>query len=245
MKKIVASFAVLAVCAALLCGCFALPAATKTIQPAATASLLAVKPGTLSDGFSYEEAMKAFEEIAFSAEYGGDRGAIVKWQEPIRLKVSGKYTQADSATLAQAIKSINLVNGFPGISIVEGNGNGEMSFVTLASMADAVPGYVSGNWGFFMTWRGGSGFTEIKIAIATDVTDQMIRNHLIYEELYQSLGLMQDSNSHPDSIFYGPWTTVQQPSRLDWVLLRMLYLPKLQSGMGADEARLIIKEAWD
>lgn len=183
-----------------------------------------------------QEALEYFREIAFGSEYGVADSRVRKWARPIMAAIHGEPTNEDMVTLQMVMDSLNTVPGFPGISLVSEKANMDIHFVPLAGMDRAVPGYVEGNWGFFTVRFGKDGIVEATVAIAIDVTDQQARNHLLFEEVVQSTGLMKDSDRYDDSIFYGRWTTVQQPTALDWELVRMLYLPELTLGMGMEDA---------
>jgi hypothetical protein len=182
-----------------------------------------------------------FRQIAFGSEYGDAGACIRKWSVPLQLTVSGEPTAEDRATLERAMAGLNAIHGFPGARIVPSGGNVSIHFVSLKQMPQVIPSYIAGNWGFFSTFLEGGSIHRAQIAIATDVTTQQARNHLIYEELLQSTGLMLDADDYPKSIYYGQWTTVQQPMSLDWELLRLLYLPGVKSGMAPDEAMVIAR----
>lgn len=85
---------------------------------------------------------------------------------------------------------------------------------------------------------------EAQIGIAADVTDQRSRDHLIQEEFFGALGLLNDHDLYSDSIVYQPWTTVQQPSEVDWLMLNMVYSPLLSPGMEKNEIHRILNNAW-
>jgi len=244
MKRIVPALLL----AALLAGCRGAsppPAASQTVTaartdpaatalPAVTASPAAATPGLPGN----RELLEAFREIAFTSEYpsGAQRGEIRKWTAPIRLNVHGSPTAEDRMALQRAMDGLNALEGFPGVALVGGGANADIWFVKLEDMDDAVPGYVEGNWGFFTVNDDEGSITGATIAIATDVTDQAARTHLIHEELLQSTGLMQDEYEHPESIFYGEWTTTPEPAPMDWELLRMLYLPDILPDMSEKDA---------
>ncbi len=190
------------------------------------------------------EALDYFAEIAFGSEYGIADKRIRKWTVPIRATVHGDPTDEDMATIHCVLGGLNAVEGFPGITLVENGQNTDISFVPVDDMDGTVPGYVEGNWGFFTVRYGAGGIRQANIAIASDVTDQQARNHLLFEEILQAAGLMCDSDRYPDSVFYGQWTTVQQPSALDWELIRMLYLPGIKSGMGVEEAMGVLEQCY-
>lgn len=152
--------------------------------------------------------LSAFYEIAFTSEYGAKDSTVKKWTKRMNVAVHGSQTDDDGAALDSAMAGLNGVSGFPGIGIASEDVNVNIWFVKLAQMPDVLPEFVSGNWGYFSTRFDNSGISEATIAIATDVTKQDERNHLIFEEVLQSTGLMQDLYDYPDSIFYGNWTTV-------------------------------------
>jgi hypothetical protein len=118
-----------------------------------------------------------------------------------------------------------------------------MYFIPLDEMDDVIPVYEPDNWGyFFLGWDWDYIAREAYIGIATDVTTQKYRNHLILEEVTQALGLMNDSPKYADSIFQIEWTETQSLSDIDTALIRMLYCDELKPGMGMDEVRQILSE---
>jgi hypothetical protein len=192
-----------------------------------------------------KQILAALGEIAFTSEYGATDRQIRKWAARMNVAVHGSPTEEDRATLQKAMDGLNAIPGFPGIGIAEKDVNVDIWFVKLAEMPGVLPDYEKGNWGYFTTHISAGVITDATIAIASDVTRQNERNHLIFEEVLQSTGLMQDLYDYPDSIFYGGWTTVQQPLPMDWEMLRMLYLPALSPGMGEAEAMAVLKARFD
>lgn len=229
--------------------------ASPSLRPTATRTVLRTVPHALTrppltavpELPGRQEMLSAFREIAFTSEYrtGADSpGEIRKWTGPLRLAVHGSPAAEDMAALQRAMDGLNALAGFPGISLAEENGNAVMWFVKLKDMADAVPGYVEGNWGFFTVSYNEGRMSQAAIAIATDVTDQAARTHLIYEELLQSTGLMQDQYTYPESIFYGQWTTTPEPTPMDWELLRMLYMKDIMPGMSEKDAMAALEASY-
>ena len=80
-----------------------------------------------------------------------------------------------------------------------------------------------------------------EIVIATDVNTTDSKNHLLREELMGVFGLTNDQSVYSDSILYSEWTTTQELSDVDWLMLNMLYAPELTTGMSAGEARAILE----
>jgi hypothetical protein len=190
-------------------------------------------------------ALDAFAEIAFTSEYGGASDWIRKWTVPMKVAVHGDPTDEDRSALKRAMDGLNAVAGFPGAAIAESGGNVDIWFIPLDEMGAHFPKYVQGNWGFFYTKSDDTGIAQATIAVAEDVTGQAARNHLIFEEFLQSAGLMQDNYDRPDSIFYGLWTTVQQPSSLDWELLGILYGKGIRHGMPRAAAMEYLEDHYD
>ena len=186
--------------------------------------------------------MDYFLNITFNVEYGdGNTLDLRRWEQPIRIRVYGSPTQEDLATLDRHIDDLNQIENMPFLQRVTEEENIEFYFVALNDISKYIDGYIEGNWGFFWSWwNGAQQMTKVQIAIASDVTNQLQRNHLILEELTQSLGMMQDSNQYPDSIFYADWTEVQQLSPLDWAIVRLTYDPDLEAGMTAAQTEAIL-----
>lgn len=171
--------------------------------------------------------MFCFSVCVILAEYGADSSfGLRRWESPVRLRVYGSPTDEDLHTLDRHIDALNEVDGMPAITRVASNENVELYFVPLNRIKDYISEYVEGNWGFFWCWwNPDQQLTRAQVAVATDVTDQQQRNHLILEEFTQVLGMMQDSYRYEDSIFYGKWTEIQALSALDWEIVRMTYSP--------------------
>jgi hypothetical protein len=242
LKKFFAFVSVLLAMAFSAAGCmpFRSMAANSTRPAAATSAAAARTPKptpTPKPAPTKNDILDAFKTIAFASEYGSSGAKIRKWTKEMKVEVHGDPTGEDLDALEKAMDGLNGVDGFPGIGTVKSGGNVDIWFVPLDQMSYVIPEYVEGNWGFFYTHFGsGGGITSASIAIATDVTEQDARNHLIQEELIQSTGLMQDNYDRPDSIFYGKWTTVQQPTALDWELVRILYMKGIKPGMPSVDA---------
>lgn len=208
---------------------------------------------TFSASTAYEARMKAldmFDVSVLTMEYpdaGAQQGHLIRWTKSIRIYVSGNPTQADRRFLDNFLMQLALrVPDMPNITITtrESEANMHVYYVPLSKMGDVVPGYREGNWGMFhfqyVNWQ----MSEAWVGIATDVTDQRARNHLIQEEIVGALGLTNDHYLYSDSIVYQPWTTVQELSEIDWIVLNMVYSPLVSPGMEAQELHRIFLNAW-
>lgn len=181
-------------------------------------------------GARLSEALNYFNEIAANSEFKGVK-PITKWKKDIRIKLHGDYNDADLAVLNDLIDYCSAIEGMPGISLVDAEANVDIYFVPSKSMKDYIRDYVDGNLGFFeVYWNGAYEIYSGTIAISTDRTGPLDRQHLLWEELVQSLGLLNDSYTYQDSIFQQDYSVVQHPSALDFAILRMLYAPAVVAG---------------
>ncbi len=197
------------------------------------------------------KALAAFDVCALSMEYpgaGARQGHLIRWGRSIRVYIDGNPTARDRETIDTMLLNLALrVPNLPNVTLTNNRNDADIvfCFVPLNRMKDYVPGYVKGNWGYFNYYYSGDWtMLEATIGIASDVTTQADRNHLIQEEFFGCLGLLNDHYLYSDSIVYQPWTTVQQPSEVDWLMLNMVYSPLLSPGMDKTQIHRIFNQAW-
>ena len=202
--------------------------------------------------FSYgniEEArLKALDCLmycGFSVEYTSDPSGdtshnLIRWTDTIRIYVGGYPTDEDQRQLDLFIAELAThCPNMPNVRRVPDpeSANIVISYVPLAEMGSYVEGYVPDNWGFAYWWYDGNySLYKSQIAIASDVNTTESKNHLLREELVGAFGLTNDHYTYSDSIVYQEWTTTQQLSDVDWLMLNMLYDPDLRPGMSSSEA---------
>ena len=183
-----------------------------------------------------QEEVEYFLEIALGSEYSGTH-LLAKWSGEIRISVSGDPTEEDLTALDNVIDDINeLTGGQITLQVVSESPDITTRFIPLSEMPQYEAGYVPGNWGWFSTWWYSTyELYSANILISTDMPTQPERNHLIREELTQSLGLFNDSWAYPDSIFYQDWTVTQGFSYIDRKVIEMLYSEEIQLGMNREQ----------
>jgi hypothetical protein len=86
--------------------------------------------------------------------------------------------------------------------------------------------FLKSNWG--AAWitphsYNGNEIGSVDIFINTNVANELLRRHLLREELTQSLGFPNDSYEYEDSIFYGSYSDVLEFSDLDKQIIRRHY----------------------
>lgn len=178
-----------------------------------------------------------FLEIALGSEYGSG-GHIRKWTDPVVVTVEGVPTDRDRQTLAQVIRELRQLTGHP---ISEGaNGNITIHFAPESQFAQIEPNYRPQNMGFFWLWWQNFTINRAVILIASEGVTQTERSHLIREELTQSLGLAQDSDRYPGSIFYGRWTETTEYSPHDKGIIQTLYRDDIRPGMNRQQVEAVL-----
>ncbi|MFC1550599.1 DUF2927 domain-containing protein [Candidatus Neomarinimicrobiota bacterium] len=184
-----------------------------------------------------QDELDYFNEVALGAEYGEVESRILKWNNTIRIRVVGEFTEADWLAVETVIADLNRLIQKPQLQLVDNNQNVSMYFAPEKEFAMLEPNYVPTNYGFFWTnWYDDNyELYSTTILIASDHINQEERSHLIREELTQSLGLMNDSNQYINSMFYQGWSTTSEFSQLDKKIIRALYQPHIKSGMTHSE----------
>jgi len=213
-------------------------AAVTTVAPTTTTAAST----TTSGHRDYPQAaLDYFVEVAFGPEFGSGVREIRKWTQDVKIAVHGDPNPEDLAALEDVIADLNEIIGTIEIEIVETGQNVDLHFAPEAQFAAIEPNYVPVNMGFFWVWwDGGGSFNSSRILVSTTDLSQAERNHIIREELTQSMGLMNDSFSYEDSMFYQEWTETPAYSDLDELLIAMLYLPQITPGMKPEEALALL-----
>ncbi|NJL22344.1 MAG: DUF2927 domain-containing protein [Leptolyngbyaceae cyanobacterium SM1_3_5] len=187
------------------------------------------------------EQINYFLEVALGAEFGSSDAVIRKWNAPIRIRVAGRPTAEDLRSLQTIVRDLNgLVQGIS-LAIDNTNPNVEMVFAPESEFRRYEPNYQSTNMGFGWIWWNQNTLNRARILISTTGVTQQERSHLIREELTQSLGLMQDSDRYPDSMFYQGWTDPTQFSAIDRTIIAMLYRPEIQVGMTRSQVVQVLR----
>lgn len=211
----------------------------------ATALMVAVLaggclPAGRAEAATQSELQTAFYSSAFSLEYGDSSADIMRrWEGDLVFWAGGAHTQEDERGLILFLQQLyERVPGLPPVywTPERDRANITVMYAPLSDLSHHSSAYVEGNWGFVTYyWNEAQEINYLEIVIASDVTGQEDRNHLLMEEIVNGLGLTNDIDTHADSIIYQPWTTVQRLSEFDWQLLNTLYDARLQAGMSWDE----------
>jgi hypothetical protein len=194
-----------------------------------------------SGAFSAQETAY-FEEISLGTEYHGGSDRIVKWGQPMVIRIQGTPVADDLATLDRVIDEINRILGFEKVRIGAADGNLDLWFAPRAEFPRLEPKYVDGNAGFVsVAWDSRGRISRGRVLISSTGLTQRQRDHLIREEVTQALGLLRDSWRYPESIFYQGWSERGEYAEIDRVLIRMLYRDEIQAGMSRPAVRAVLR----
>jgi len=198
-------------------------------------------------GVSVEDVILYFNEVAFGAEVinSGDPYRLQKWNDPIYYFIKGDYTEEDSATLLKFNNWLNNIEGFPGIyetkDVTKTNLN--IYFCDQETMLAIMGNEFYGMDGTVNFWYTNDIIETAVICYRTDL-EQYVRNSVIIEEIYNGLGLIQDTSLRKDSIIYSEFSTPQELTKIDELLLKLLYAKELKNGMNANECEEVIRQLY-
>jgi len=185
-----------------------------------------------------------FNEVCLDAEIsdGGDPSKVQKWVMPLLCSLHGDYTEADKAVIEDFMSQLNTIPGFPGIGWVDEKTSPNMRiwFGTQDEMISLMGEHTAGFDGTVTFWYDQDEIYSCDVFVRTEL-DQMLRNSIILEEIYNGLGPIQDTSLRPDSIIYEDFSQPQALTETDLLILQLLYDPQIQCGMDSSDCEKIIR----
>ena len=198
-------------------------------------------------GVSVEDVILWFNEVVLDSEfsYGGNSSLVQKWTGSIRYSIEGEATEEDLRVLENFTSWLNGVKGFPGIRRA---GEGESANMLIRfGDAQMIVDFLGSDYtnvdGGVRYWYSSNAIYEAKVAYKTDIS-QNTRNSVILEEIYNGLGLVQDTSLRSDSIIWQGYSTPQSLTQVDKLLLKLLYHPDIKCGMNAQECEAVIRSLY-
>ncbi|MEP2715967.1 DUF2927 domain-containing protein [Pseudophaeobacter sp.] len=239
-------------------------------QDLLTRGLLRTDGGGPETPYDADDLAANFEEIAFYNEYAGRGGSgltggLSRWSGPVKLvanfgpSVPASQRQRDQGVLESYGARLARVTGHS-ISTAPKRGNFHVIFAGADDKAyvaekvrDLLPNLSDSDLHLFVNpprthycfvlagGPQGAPFDYIRgVALIRAEHPDLVRDSCIHEEVAQGLGLLNDSPRARPSIFNDDDEFAFLTSH-DEQLLKMLYDPRLRTGMSADEARPIIR----
>ena len=237
----------LALAMLLLCGCTAVPHQPRETMPPPESTVPTTLPTTLPTtepkevhtplyipGFSTEDVILYFREVCLDAEIinSGNPEVLQKWDEPILYCICGSPTQEDTDTVEGFVQWLNTLEGFPGMKEThqETDANYRIHFCSHEEMIQLMgSAFVDTDGAVTFRYLDDRIYDAI-VCIRTDL-NQYLRNSVILEEIYNSLGPIQDTLLRSDSIIYADYSEPQQLTAMDELILKLLYHPDMKCGL--------------
>lgn len=238
-----------------LCGCgnptpapTEIPTETPTAASTEIPTVAPTEPPSLViPGLTADDVVRYFSEVCLDAEiiHSGDPSVLQKWAMPISYAIYGDPTGEDWDTLTGFVTWLNGVEGFPSIAPAENadTANLRIHFCDKQRMLDLMGDQFYGMDGAVTFWYEEDAIYDAIICIRTDL-EQNLRNSVILEELYNSLGPIQDTALRPDSIIYADYSEPQALTAVDELILQLLYHPHITCGMDASQCEAVIRELY-
>lgn len=203
------------------------------------------------EGIDVEDVIRYFNEVALDTEYStgeGNASLIQKWGEKMTYRFLGDPTEEDKAVLLELFGKLNQISGFPGIVEAE-VGKVPSLQIYFQDRVDFMA-----NFGDFIGYEEADGAAQYWYYTATNViytgrigyrTDinQELRNSVLLEEVVNLLGF-NDTVVREDSIVYQYSSEAQELSKMDWLLLKLMYHPDMKPGMNQAACETVIRNLY-
>ena len=225
------------------------PTVVPTLTPTPTPTEVPFTPYQVDAArFNYtsEEVIAYYCEVGLNSEYNNSpKDFVRKWTSPILVVLEGIPDDDDIALMERLFLYLNSIEGFPGIAFASENeiGNFIIRILPYDSYQKYALPHVNGDAtdGYSTIWHSSGRITQCEIGIQADL-ERSNKNHVILEEIVQSLGLQNDSYWYSESLFYQAFNTPQWLWDLDCLLVEFLYCPALKPGDSKEDVLRIGSE---
>lgn len=203
------------------------------------------------EGVSQEQMIEYFNEVVLSIEYStgdGDATRVQKWKNPIYYRIVGNATDMDLSILNDLFSQLNQVDGFPGIFPADSEHSENLTIWFLdqynfnLQFSSVINGETADGAVQFWYYTFSNEIYEGQIGYRTDIS-QEIRNSVLLEEIINLLGI-NDTVLRSDSITYQYSSDATELSDIDWVIMKLLYNPKILCGMKESACKLVVPDLY-
>ncbi len=212
-----------------------------------------------AEGPGAAQVLDAFARIAFGNEYEADHDPrLQKWTEPVRYRI-GEIAPLDEAERAFLYRHLHRLERLTGLDVAPAPWREEANFLVLfvpeARYAETIERYIAparrhllprfagtACLGLLRNHRVTHAIVQAVAIIPIDrARDRGLAMSCIAEETTQILGLLNDSDDVPDTLFNDK-SNARDLTPLDEMMVRLLYHPRLLPGMKPAEALGIARE---
>jgi polyhydroxyalkanoate synthesis regulator phasin len=176
-----------------------------------------------------DESKSYFDEVVNKSEFSDSR-CVLKWKDDVKIFVKGKKVDYLMVELDKIVSELNGLIEPINISVVNNENESNMiiyfgDYITFGNLyPDVTKTNLENNYGYFRIDHKSNNIYFAKLYVDIYRTSKKsCEKHLLREELTQSLGLKNDSNKYPESIFYSEWTETTSYAEIDKELIQMLY----------------------
>lgn len=203
------------------------------------------------EGCTVDSVLQYYNEVVLATEFStgdGNPSLVQKWNIPIRYQVTGNPTDEDLKILKELFSELNKINGFPGISEAQNSGQANLNiyFYGRQEFNNRFAEFVQTDSadGAVQYWydTAGNNIYTADIGYCTDMPSN-VRRSVLLEEVVNGLGL-SDSALRSDSVVYQYSSDVTSLSKMDWLIIKLLYHSKIKCGMNAAQCESVIRELY-
>lgn len=204
-----------------------------------------------NEKYNVEDVIMYFNEVVLNTEYStgtGDNKLVQRWDVPISYRFVGEYTDEDKLILEELFAELNAIYGFPGVSQTEEaeEPNLYIYFEGREELNDRFLDFLQGEYvdGVARYWYydDTNDIHTGSIGYWKDM-ERDVRKSVLLEEVINCLGL-GDTDLRQDSIVYQYGSENTDLSEMDWLILKLMYHPRIRCGMGVAECEEIIRELY-
>lgn len=197
--------------------------------------------GITYEGYTADQVKAHFATCALGAEYGDSTPVVKKWTEPIYYTYTGTPLAGDVEYLESFMAALNGIEGFPGIYPAEGRTpNLTIHFVDDEAAMEAATDHTNLNGYASIWWYNGSYQIYQGDVYYLGTMPDYERKSVLIEELYQVMGILNDTYDYPESLIYQYYTDTNWPCPLDWAIMQLLYHPDIHGGMTESQCMEVI-----
>jgi len=182
-----------------------------------------------------EKAINYFHELVFYSEGENKfRDHILKWDEKIKINILGNPKEEEIQAVNNVVESINKLNLSLDICFVENES--DSNFTIYFKKIDDITlsdNNIGGRCTIVQT-DGRIDSATVYIINRSDSDSKYNLCKVVEEEIIQGLGLMCDSHSFPNSLFYEARNIHKRFSKLDKEVLKLLYDTIIPINYGRD-----------
>lgn len=168
-----------------------------------------------------------FELVALRTNEGTPQAELIKWNWPIRVRVTGSEQYKERVT--SHLELLGELTGLP----TEMDSNQPNMFIDFGPSVEEAWCQAR------ITGRGGQLRSQIRIRTDQPATEI---GRCIVQEMTQSLGLLRDLDGRTDTNFTSYGFSVTDLTEIDRQLVAILYDPRLRPGMLREKVLEILPE---